>query len=62
MKEVAELDEELTIEERNLLSVAYKNIIVGYCFKNISSLSYVPTLVSRLPPSLPRVIIVHCLR
>jgi len=28
MKEVAELDQELTIEERNLLSVAYKNIIV----------------------------------
>jgi len=27
MKEVAELDQELTIEERNLLSVAYKNII-----------------------------------
>ena len=30
MKEVAELDQELTIEERNLLSVAYKNIIVSY--------------------------------
>lgn len=29
MKEVAELDQELTIEERNLLSVAYKNIIVS---------------------------------
>lgn len=28
MKEVAQLDQELTIEERNLLSVAYKNIIV----------------------------------
>jgi len=27
MKEVAQLDQELTIEERNLLSVAYKNII-----------------------------------
>ncbi|KAM9332347.1 14-3-3 protein epsilon-like isoform 2-T2 [Pholidichthys leucotaenia] len=27
MKEVAEMDEELTVEERNLLSVAYKNVI-----------------------------------
>lgn len=32
MKEVAELDQELTIEERNLLSVAYKNIIVRFAF------------------------------
>lgn len=32
MKEVAELDQELTIEERNLLSVAYKNIIVSFAF------------------------------
>ena len=30
MKEVAGLDQELTIEERNLLSVAYKNIIVSF--------------------------------
>lgn len=30
MKEVASLDQELTIEERNLLSVAYKNIIVSF--------------------------------
>lgn len=29
MKDVAQLDQELTIEERNLLSVAYKNIIVS---------------------------------
>ena len=27
MKEVASLDVELTVEERNLLSVAYKNVI-----------------------------------
>lgn len=27
MKTVAEMDEELTMEERNLLSVAYKNVI-----------------------------------
>jgi len=27
MKKVAELDVELTVEERNLLSVAYKNVI-----------------------------------
>ncbi|KAI9611937.1 hypothetical protein H4Q26_008023 [Puccinia striiformis f. sp. tritici PST-130] len=27
MKDVAKLDQELTIEERNLLSVAYKNVI-----------------------------------
>lgn len=27
MKQVAELGEELTVEERNLLSVAYKNVI-----------------------------------
>jgi len=27
MKNVAELDVELTVEERNLLSVAYKNVI-----------------------------------
>ena len=34
MKEVASLDQELTIEERNLLSVAYKNIIVSpaWCY------------------------------
>lgn len=32
MKEVAQLDQELTIEERNLLSVAYKNIIVSHAF------------------------------
>ena len=27
MKAVAQLDQELTVEERNLLSVAYKNVI-----------------------------------
>lgn len=27
MKSVAQLDVELTVEERNLLSVAYKNVI-----------------------------------
>ena len=27
MKRVAALDEELTVEERNLISVAYKNVI-----------------------------------
>ena len=27
MKEVAKLDNELSVEERNLLSVAYKNVI-----------------------------------
>lgn len=27
MKKVAALDKELTVEERNLLSVAYKNVI-----------------------------------
>ena len=32
MKEVAGLDQELTIEERNLLSVAYKNIIVSFLY------------------------------
>ncbi len=30
MKRVAESDTELTIEERNLLSVAYKNVIGSY--------------------------------
>lgn len=35
MKEVASLDQELTIEERNLLSVAYKNIIVSYNFQSV---------------------------
>jgi hypothetical protein len=37
MKEVAQLDQELTIEERNLLSVAYKNIIVSLSSKSPSS-------------------------
>lgn len=48
MKEVAELDQELTIEERNLLSVAYKNIIVGVLFLFYLSLSPFPFF-----PSLP---------
>lgn len=29
MKKVAKLDVELTVEERNLLSVAYKNVVGG---------------------------------
>ncbi|KAL5097228.1 hypothetical protein RYX36_001555 [Vicia faba] len=29
MKNVAKLDVELTVEERNLLSVAYKNVVGG---------------------------------
>lgn len=39
MKEVAQLDQELTIEERNLLSVAYKNIIVSLLTLVVSRLS-----------------------
>ena len=39
MKEVAQLDQELTIEERNLLSVAYKNIIVSVHILVVSRLS-----------------------
>lgn len=44
MKEVAELDQELSIEERNLLSVAYKNIIVSYPFGYSLSLFSFPFL------------------
>lgn len=46
MKEVAELDQELTIEERNLLSVAYKNIIVG-CLRFLSL--YDPPYITSQP-------------
>lgn len=47
MKEVAELDQELTIEERNLLSVAYKNIIVGvFCFPSSCIFSHHPSICS----------------
>jgi hypothetical protein len=47
MKEVAELDQELTIEERNLLSVAYKNIIVRCPSLSLPS----STVHSRPPPN-----------
>lgn len=40
MKDVAELDQELTIEERNLLSVAYKNIIVSLAHAPLLSLGW----------------------
>jgi len=42
MKEVASLNQELTIEERNLLSVAYKNIIVSRAFLYMRSSSPLP--------------------
>jgi hypothetical protein len=36
MKNVASLDMELTVEERNLLSVAYKNVIGNFFYDFIS--------------------------
>ncbi len=36
MKNVASLDMELTVEERNLLSVAYKNVIGNFLYYFIS--------------------------
>jgi hypothetical protein len=36
MKNVASLDMELTVEERNLLSVAYKNVIGDFLYYFIS--------------------------
>ena len=37
MKSLAEMPEELSIEERNMFSVAFKNVIEskGYCVKKI---------------------------
>lgn len=54
MKEVAELDQELSIEERNLLSVAYKNIIVSYPFGYSLSLFFSLSCSSSLLFFLPR--------
>ena len=39
MKTVAGLDVELTVEERNLLSVAYKNVI-GQFFSQIADIKF----------------------
>lgn len=53
MKEVASLNQELTIEERNLLSVAYKNIIVSRIPSRLFSPLVIAVTACLWPPTGP---------